>query len=53
MNPNGRDPHFDEDFKLLRSAVARHIHEIGEHPDSVKYATCSIGSAERAEVASA
>jgi hypothetical protein len=27
-----------DDFRLLRSAVARHIREIGEHPDSVKYA---------------
>ncbi len=28
-----------EDFRLLRNAVARHIREIGEHPDSAKYAS--------------
>ena len=27
-----------EDFRLLRNAVARHIRDLGEHPDAVKYA---------------
>lgn len=27
-----------EDFRLLRNAVAQHIRDLGEHPDSSKYA---------------
>jgi len=27
-----------EDFRLLRNAVARHIRDLGDHPDLVKYA---------------
>lgn len=41
-----------EDFRLLRTAVARQIRDIGEHPDSVKYANLFHRLASTAERAS-